>query len=521
MSRYVLGIDAGTESIRAAVVDDHGRVVGAGSSPVPTTRPHPGWAEQSVSRWETALLEAVTASLVDSGVGGLDIGGISADGTTSTVVLMGNPGEYLRDAILWMDLRSSREARIIQETEDPALRYVGGGPVSAEWFPCKMLWLKDHEPLVYDRAKTVFELTDWLVYRLTGEVTTNINTASMRWFYDGTAGGLPESMYRAARLGSLLPKLPARVLRPGEVAGELRRDFALAAGLMPGTVVAAGGGDAPVGLIGMGAINPGMVGLITGSSHVHLTQLAEEIHTEGLFGSYPNAIVPGMHLLEGGQTSTGAVLRWFGDNFVNVQIAAEAERRGIHPFDLLGESAANVPPGAEGLVVLEHFQGNRTPWTDATSRGVIRGLSLSHGPAHLFRALMEGVAYGTAVIVDRMVETGVPVEQITICGGTTRSELWTQIHADATGVPILIPEEQEAPLLGSAVLAAVGAGWYDSIQEAVSQMVRVSRRVDPDPATNEVYREYITHYLKTYESLKDDSSRLVGYVDDRVTGGAQ
>jgi len=245
--------------------------------------------------------------------------------------------------------------------------------------------------------------------------------------------------------------------------------------------------------------------------------LDKEIHAPGLFGTSPDSVLPGYHLVEGGQVSTGSIIKWFKDNFINSAIQREAERKGTDVYEILAAMAQDIPAGSEGLVVLDHWQGNRTPWVDPTSRGVIRGLTLRHTSAHLFRAIMEGVAYGTSVILDRMEREGVSIDELVVCGGPTKSNLWMQIHADVTGKPITIPEEQQAAVLGCAVLATVGAGIYDSIEEAASQMVRVKKVIEPDMSKHEEYQFYVDQYVKTYESLKDESKKTVQRLEHQRT----
>ncbi|MCP4403266.1 MAG: xylulose kinase, partial [bacterium] len=441
MSRYVLGIDAGTESIRAAIFDENGICVSFGTSENTTSHKQPGWAEQSVVRWEQGMIEAINQAIGTSGISPDAVEGLSVDGTTCTVVFQDSVGRPLRDALMWMDVRAHKEAEEIAATKDSALKYVGFGNVSAEWFPCKVLWIKRHEPQLFEKASTIFEQTDWLIYTLTGELTCNINTTSVRWFYDASQGGLPRSLYETIGLGDLFEKLPSRVLRLGEVAGTLCKSIAEKTGLQAGIPVAAGGGDAFVGLLGLNAIRTGQLALITGSSHVHMGLLDREIHAPGVFGTYPDAVLPGSHLVEGGQVSTGSILKWFKDNFVSSAVEREAQQKRIEVYDILGAMAQKIPAGSEGLVVLDHWQGNRTPWTDPTSRGVIRGLTLGHTSAHVFRAIMEGVAYGTAVILRRMEQEGVSINELIVCGGATKSALWMHIHADVTGKTIAIPEE--------------------------------------------------------------------------------
>lgn len=513
MARYVVGIDAGTESIRAGVYDETGNCLAFGVSPNATEHAKPAWAEQSPEAWTNALTMAIKKAIHASGVSPSQIEGVGVDGTSCTVLFLSKDGTPLRDAIMWMDVRSSEEAAEIARCGDPALEYVGFANVSAEWFPCKVLWTKRNEPDVYEKATTIFEQTDWLVYFLTGETTANINTTTIRWFYNSRKGGFPSSFYRTIGLGDIEAKLPSRVLDIGEVAGYVTPKVARETGLPAGIPVAAGGADAYMGVIGVNALTPGQVALITGSSHLHLGLSTVELHGAGLFGSFPDAVIPGFHVVEAGQISTGSVIKWFTTHFVNSQIESEAQSRNASVYDILNEKAAMVPPGSEGLLVLEHWQGNRTPWVDARSRGVVRGLSLKHGPEHVYRAIMEGVVYGTAVILRRMEANGFQIKEMIASGGVTNSALWTQLHADITGKPIVVPQEQQAVSLGSAIAATVAVGIYGSLTEAANNMVRIARTLDPDTSNSAVYTEYVDQYERTYDALKDLSDSLVRFAD--------
>ncbi len=509
MSEYVLGIDAGTESFRAGVFDPAGRCLGFGTSANRTVHLHPGWAEQSPRDWDAALGDSIRKALEASRVDPREIRGLGIDGTSCTVVFLDARGEPLRDAVIWMDIRAVQEAAEAAATGDPALEYVGHGNVSPEWFPCKAAWVKRHEPDLYAASKTVFEETDWLAFRLTGERTVNIDTATIRWFYNSRRDGFPLSLYRKMDLEDVFERVPRRMVQIGEVVGGLTAEMARRTGLREGIPVAGGGADAYMGVIGINALTPGTIALITGSSHLHIGIADREIHARGLFGSFPDALLPGLQVIEAGQISTGSVVHWFTTHFVGTEVAEAAARAGRSVYDELNARAAALPPGSEGLVVLEHWQGNRTPWTDPWSRGVIRGLTLGHGPAHVYRAILEGVAYGTQVIFRRMEEEGVRAERVVACGGATRSELWMQIHADVSGKRITIPEEPQAVTLGSAIAAAVAAGLYPDLPAAAAAMVRTRAVVEPDPAAHSRYAELLPHYTDTYESLKDASRRLV------------
>ena len=213
----------------------------------------------------------------------------------------------------------------------------------------------------------------------------------------------------------------------GKVAGELRKEVAEELGLPAGIPVAEGGGDAFVALVGLDVLEPRKMALITGSSHVIVGQAAEPKHGAGLFGAYTDGIVPGQYSVEGGQASTGSIIKWFKDKFAK-GAAEEAARRGVDAYEVLGEMATEVPPGSEGLMVLDYWQGNRTPHTDPEARGVMWGLSLRHGEGHVFRAIMEGICYGTETILRTMRENDFEPTEGVVCGGPTKSDA---VDADA------------------------------------------------------------------------------------------
>lgn len=499
---YVIGIDFGTESVRVGIFTQIGEPVAFASQAYPLYHAHPGWAEQRPDEWWSALVTATRAVLVKSGVSKEEIVGLGADCTSCTVVAMDENFQPLRPAFIWMDVRSADQARRIAETGHPALKYNGFGNVSAEWMPCKTLWFKENEPELYSKSHYVGEAIDWLTHRLTGEWVGSINNSSIRWYYDRAEGGWPESLYEQIGLGDLLPKFPTRILDMGETAGGLLPGVAEELGLPPGIPVAEGGADAFVAMIGLNVLQPGKMAFITGSSHLHLGQSATSLHAKGIFGSYTDAVVPGQYTVEGGQVSTGSVVKWFKDNFCGNEATLAAER-GVDIYTILNELAAPIPPGSEGLIVLDYWQGNRTPYVDPEARGIIRGLSLKHTTGHMFRAIIEGIAYGTEHILRTFRQNGYVVEEMVVAGGPTKSPLWMQIHADVSNVPLTFTAVPDGPALGSAILGAVAAGLYPDVQTAADRMVRVTSHIEPNPERHEAYKFYVDQYINTYPPLQD------------------
>ncbi len=490
----IIGLDGGTEGIRAGVFDLFGRPLAFAAQSYATAYPRPSWAEQDPREWWAAAGRAVRQAVAEAGIRPEDVAALCADTTCCSVVALDQDGEPLRPALIWMDVRASREAEQVLATGDAALRVNsdGAGPVSAEWMIPKALWIARHEPALFARAATVCEYQDYMNWRMTGRMAASITNASVRWHYRAREGGYATELVASLGIPELADKWPSEVLRLGEVVGGLTAEAAEHFGLPVGLTVAQGGSDAEIAMIGLGVTAPGKLAFITGSSHLHLGLSAEPFHGRGIWGTYADALLPGLHVVEGGQTSTGSTINWL--------------RRLVGSdwsYERLNAEAAALPPGSDGVLVQDHFQGNRTPHTDALSRGAILGLTLAHDRAHLFRATMEGVAFGSELIFETMRSGGYEPDEIVICGGATRSDLWMQIHADVSGRPLTVTTVADAPALGAAILAATAAGQFGSIEEAAGAMVRVARRIEPDARAHEAYRPVYERYKRAYGALRD------------------
>ncbi|MBV8586446.1 MAG: carbohydrate kinase [Verrucomicrobia bacterium] len=490
---YLIGVDGGTESLRAFVFDLDGVPRGSHATAYKTDFPEPSWAEQDPEDWWQALGASVKGALAKANVAAQDVIALCVDTTCCSVVTLDRDGRPLRPAMIWMDVRSARQADAVAATKDPALRVngAGSGPVSAEWLIPKSLWIKEHQRELFDRAEKIGEYQDYLNLRLTGRWVGSLNNMSIRWHYQTDCGGRPVSLLKTLVLEELLDKWPREVIAPGDVIGPLTRSAAEHLGLKADIPVVQGGADAFIGMIGLGVTEPGELALITGSSHLHLGVAASPVHKPGVWGTYMDAVYPHKAIIEGGQTSTGSVIAWFKRHF-----APDTS------FDELNEAAGALEPGAEGLVVLDHFQGNRTPYTDAASRGAITGLTLKHTPAHVFRAMIESICLGTRLIIDSFGEA-FSAKRIVVAGGASNSRLWLQIHADTIGAPLELTEVPDAPALGCAILAACGAGRFATIEEGCKAMVRRRAMIEPDGRRTQLYeREIYPRYVALYGALK-------------------
>lgn len=500
-SPLFLGLDVGTQSIRAALIDPAGNCVAFATSPLDTTHPHPGWAEQEPRQWWQAAKTAIPQAVAKAGIAPERIAAIGLDCTACTVLACGMDGTPLRPALLWMDQRAFREAETISQTRNRSLRYVSG-VVSPEWMLPKALWLKRNEPATYERANRIVECTDWFMYRLTGEWTLSLNHVAVKWNYVRPEGGWNDDLLDKADLEDLPGKWPAQIVPLGKGAGRLSKVAADELGLRAGTPVAQGGIDAYLGMLGMGAVGPGDLAMIMGSSTCHLAMSSQELLGSGMLGCYPDAVLEGTYTLEGGQTATGSILDWYRRHFAGHE-TLEAERGGRHVYEVLDAKAGAVPAGSEGVLCLDYWQGNRCPRKDPRARGAFWGLSLAHGPGHLFRSIYEGTALGTRHILEDVAAHGLKIERLFAGGGGARSDLWLQIHADVLDQPVHLPRDSEACALGAALVAAVHSGHYASFDEAAQRMVQIKKVVEPRSAHRQVYDDLYGRYLATYPALRE------------------
>lgn len=507
---YVLGIDFGTSSVRAGIFDLQGNEVIFRDHPYELITPRPSYAEQRPEDWWNSLCIASRAAIRDSGINPSAIVGIGTDTTACTLVFMDEHLEPLMNAIMWMDVRAADQAKRIARCGHSILKFNGFGNVSPEWMPCKTLWVKENSPEIYRKTKVILECDDWLGFKLTGRVAKNMNDAVTRWYYDNRNGGWQEDFFGLIGLGDVMEKVPRDVVKAGDILGTLTDRAARDLGLVAGIPVAEGGADAYIAMLALGVVRPGKVGLVTGSSHLFVFLSEREMHSNGMFGSFPDALINGLELVEAGQASTGSIINWHKNQLCG-NIAVEAKRNGESVYDALNREAQKLPIGSDGLVCLDYFQGNRTPYTDGEVRGMISGLSLMHTPVHIYKALVESICYGTEVIFRNFERNGVRPEEIYVCGGAVKSRLWIQTHANVSNVPINIPKVSEAPALGSAILGAVAGGVYSDLPTASDNMVKIVDRVEPDLAAYQEYKYYVDKYAELYPMLKDWMHDIVAH----------
>lgn len=486
MRELLIGLDGGTGGMRAFVFDRAGHVLGSADAPYETRYPQSGWAEQRPADWWAAVCASTRAALSQSGARPEQILALCAATTSCTVLTCSRDGQTDDPALLWMDVRAAEQAKAI-------LAATGEAP-TAEHFPSKALWLKQNQPRRWESAEVLCEYQDWLNFKLTGRWCFSVNTA-INWGYNRRKGDFCRELYEKAGLADALEKMPAEAVAAGEPVGRLCAEAAAALGLDTEVLVAQGGIDASIGMLGMGVSRPGTAAMMTGSSNLVMAATAQPVFCgEDAFNAGPDFLLPGCYTSVQGQVSTGSILRWFRREF-----ARDLDEKDC--FRLLDSEAEKVEIGAGGLTLLDYWQGNRTPYQDADVRGMIYGLSMSTTREAVFRAVLEGIACGTEDMLEQFRRAGAPISELYVSGGTTRSPLFMQIHADISGIPMKITSDYSVAL-GSAICAAKAAGLYADLPAAVGAMVRPNRTVLPDPARHAAYQPVLARYRGLYAALR-------------------
>jgi xylulokinase len=484
----VLGIDSSTTATKAILVGSDGAVTGVASAEYSYDTPRPLWSEQHPSLWWDGTVAAIRQVLADTGISGSEVEAIGLTGQMHGSVLLDGDGEVVRPAILWNDQRTEAECDEIRRRigKERLIEITGNDALTGFTAP-KLLWVQRHEADNWARVRHVLLPKDYVRFRLTGDLAVDVADGSGTILFELAKRTWSPEVLAALDIDSGLA--PATFEGP-DVTGTITPSAADVTGLRVGTPVVAGGGDQSANAVGVGAVSPGVVALSLGTSGVvFATTDAPAVEAEGRVHAFCHA-VPGKWHMMGVMLSAAGSLRWLRD--------AVAPGRS---FDQLVEGASEVPAGSEGLLFLPYLTGERTPHPDPLARGAFVGLTVRHDLRHLTRAVLEGVAFGLRDGLDLMVSAGMPAPaQARASGGGTRSGLWRQILADVLEAEIATVGTEEGAAYGAALLAAVGAGWFASVEDATGQVVTVQPTEQPSEDVY-LYRERHAAYRDLYPAL--------------------
>lgn len=494
----LLSVDLGTTAIKVALFDQAGAVIAQSTQEYTLVTPTPLAVELDVGRYWEAFRAGVAEVLARSAVDPRDIRvlGISAQG--ETLICLDRDGEALRPAIVWLDNRAQEEADELASTfgNEAAYRITGQVSFQPTWPAAKILWLRRHEPDVFGRTALFLLIEDWLIRRLTGRAVCEGSLVTSTMYWDiRTRQWWPDML---AFLGIGEDRLP-EYRESGTAVGPVLPEVASELGLSADTIVCTGALDQAAGAIGVGNIRPGVFSENTGAAlAICATVPQPTFDPAGRMPCHYHG-VPGLYM-EHTFTSGGVVLRWFRDTFCLPEIE-RAREAGRDAYDLVGELAAAVPPGSDGLVALPHLQGAMAPEANAQARGVFYGFTLHHTRGHFARAIMEAIACVVRRNVEVIEGLGIPVSEIRVLGGGARSALWNRIKCDLVGRPVVTTANEEAACLGAAILAGRGVGMFDDLESAVDRMVVIRGRLEPDPGARAAYDEVYSRYRQLYDDL--------------------
>jgi xylulokinase len=490
MPRYFLGIDVSTTGAKALLIDEKGRVAASATTPLTLQTPRPLWSEQDPREWWAGTATSIRKALADASATGADVAAVGLTGQMHGLVLLDAKREVLRPAILWNDQRTGAECAEIERRvgRKELIREVGNVALTGFTAP-KILWVRNHEPEVYAKAKLVLLPKDYVRLRLTGEAAMDKADGSGTILFE-----LQARRWSKVVLEKL--DIPAEWLPPTfegpEVTGTVTAEAAAETGLRSGTPVVAGGGDQAAGAVGAGAVRPGVVSLTLGTSGVvFATTDAPLVEPEGRLHAFCHA-VPGRWHFMGVTLSAAGSLQWYRDTL--------APKEGF--ADIVAE-AEQAPAGSEGLLFLPYLSGERTPYPDPHARGAFVGLTLRHGRAHLTRAVLEGVAFSMRDCFSLLRGAGLgSVREVRIAGGGAKGALWRRIVASALGLPMVTVNSAEGAAYGAALLGGVGAGAWPSVEAACDATVSITGRDEPAAEWAKAYDDLYPRYRELYAALK-------------------
>jgi len=483
---YYLGIDLGTSDVKTILLDRQGNARGAASEGYPIIRNTPGMAEQDPSKWWKAVVAAVRWTLKESGTPIKDIAAIGVGGQMHGGVFLDRKLEPIGNAIIWADNRSQAEVReIYDRVGRMRLGKVARSPVATGFLAATLLWLRKHEPGKFKKIHRTLLPKDFIRYKLTGEIGTDVSDASATLLFDTAARNWSREILEALELDSwIFPPCGEST----EVCGRLSDEVAGELGLKSGITIVRGGGDTPLAAVGNGVIEPGIVSVNLGSGGQVLAALEEPLYDPDLRTHTFCHAAPDRWYIMGAILSGGLSLQWL-----------RSLTEGRFTFAEFDGLAGEIKPGSEGLLFLPYLNGERTPHMDSDARGAFIGLTARHGAGHMARSVMEGVAFALKDCYDILISIGISPEKVVTGGSGGQSAVWRQIIADVLGVDLHVMASAESSVFGAAIVAAVGVGAFPNVKEACKVLVPKHADITkPKEENAEVYRKTYSIYKSIY-----------------------
>ncbi len=503
MTHY-LGIDIGTTGTKTLLIDAEGRVLAEANAGYPLEQPRPGWTQQDPEDWWQATIKTVRGVMATAKLSPGDVAAIGLSGQMHGSVFLDKHDQVIRPALLWNDQRTAAECAEITTRAGgrKALIRLVANPALTGFQAPKVLWLRNHEPKHFAKLAKVLLPKDEIRRRMIGDYVTEVSDASGTLFLDVVKRRWSKTLLDKLDLDSgLLP----RVVESEDVTGTLTAEAAEQLGLTTQCQVVGGAGDCAAGAIGTGVVRSGVLSTSIGTSGVMFVHSDQpQYDTLGRLHTFCHAVRGKWHMM-GVNLTSGGSLQWWVENVLQGLGGVESELS----YDAAVAEAAEVPAGCGSLLFLPYLNGERTPHADPSARGAFVGLDLTHRRGHLTRAVMEGVTFALRDSLEIIKSLDVPVKQIRVSGGGSRSQLWRQMQADVFGKKVATLQVEQGPAYGVALLAAVGNGAYKNIEQACKATIEVASETPPDRKAAKAYAERFPIYQRLYGRLKDDFADLV------------
>ncbi len=500
---YTIGVDIGTSGTKSLLIDPDGNILAESSTSYGVSMPKPLWSEQDPEDWWQATVKTIRAVVKQSRVKAVDVKAIGLSGQMHGSVFLDKANKVLRPALLWNDGRTYEECAEITELaggREELIRMVSNPALTGFTAP-KILWLRNKEPKRFEKLKTVLLPKDEIRRRLTGEIATEVSDASGMLLLDVRNRRWSDELLGKLQLDK---SLLGTVYESEQVTGSLRPEIASQLGLTTACQVVGGAGDCAAGAIGNGIVRTGILTASLGTSGVMFVHCDEpQTDQQGRLHTFCHAVHGKWHMM-GVTLSAAGSLQWFVESLCKEM----AQRRGVDPYAEIIAEAAATPIGSDNLLFAPYLAGERTPHADPHARGCFIGLTASHQRGHLARAVMEGVAMSLRDSLEIIKGLGVPVKEMRLSGGGAKSALWKQIFADVMDQAACTINAEQGPAYGVALLAAVGAGHFKSIEEACKATIEVVKKTPPKKNAVKTYQRLYPIYQSLYGTLQSTFQRL-------------
>jgi xylulokinase len=497
-----LGIDVGTSGTKTLAISEDGRILARDTVEYPLSTPQPGWSEQDPEHWWQATIQSVRQVINDADIKPGDVKGIGLSGQMHGSVFLNSEKEVIRDALLWNDQRTQAECDEIESRAGgrAALIDMVSNPALTGFTAPKILWLRNNEPENYEQVTQVLLPKDYVRFRLTGVFASEMSDASGTLLLDVKERKWCQPLLTKLEID---PDLLPEVFESEVVSGTISEVASELVGLPAGIPVVGGGGDQAAGAVGNGIVRSGVISATMGTSGVVFAH-SDEVQTdpEGRVHTFCHAVSGKWHVM-GVVLSAGGSLQWYRNEFGEME-SAIASGMDTEAYELMTATADQAPAGSEGLYFLPYLTGERTPHCDPYCRGAFIGLSLRHKRAHMIRSVMEGATYAMRDCLEIIDGMSIPISEIRVSGGGARSAFWRQMQADIYGQNVHVTNSDEGAAYGVALLAAVGTGAYNNIEEACTATIDTVGTTETCATTKAAYDRAYPMYGKLYASLKDN-----------------